>query len=152
MPRNTVATAFFAGVILLALGLYIAADRGAAAASAPYVSTLGFAIAAGSVYLAGIYFLPRPSIRPLNVEWRRIIYWTMFGSMIAASIAFVAYTDADWIEAQRRVFEVAKPAAPVASVNPAPDPAPVPQPEPTPQPSVWTAFFMVIISIFRRAK
>lgn len=92
MPRNTVATAFFAGVILLALGLYIAADRGAAAASAPYVSTLGFAIAAGSVYLAGIYFLPRPSIRPLNVEWRRIIYWTMFGSMIAASIAFVAYT------------------------------------------------------------
>ncbi len=33
-----------------------------------------------------------------------------------------------------------------------PDPAPVPQPAPTPQPSVWTAFFMAIIAIFRRAK
>jgi hypothetical protein len=82
---------------------------------------------------------------PLGIAFLKAQAWHEAGKQYPAP-------DADWIEAQRRVFEVAKPAAPVASVNPAPDPAPVPQPEPTPQPSVWTAFFMVIISIFRRAK
>lgn len=33
-----------------------------------------------------------------------------------------------------------------------PDPAPLPQSAPQPQPSVWTAFFMALIGIFRRAK
>jgi hypothetical protein len=49
--------------------------------------------------------------------------------------------DAGWIEAQRRVFGVLKPAAP---------PPPTPVKQPVPQPSVWAALFSSLASIFKR--
>jgi hypothetical protein len=53
--------------------------------------------------------------------------------------------DADWLEAQKRVFSGSTQPAPVVA-KPPPDPAP----KPIPQPSAWAAFFMAVISIFKR--
>lgn len=59
--------------------------------------------------------------------------------------------DADWIEAQRRVFSGSTQPAPAAPAKPPPAPV-APTPQPVPQPSAWAAFLMVIVSIFKRAK
>jgi hypothetical protein len=54
--------------------------------------------------------------------------------------------DADWLEAQKRVFSGSTQPAPVVAVKPPPDPAP----QPLPQPSAWAAFFLAVASIFKR--
>jgi hypothetical protein len=69
--------------------------------------------------------------------------------------------DADWIEAQRRVFGIVKPvpAAPsrpldaARPVSPGAQPAtapPTPINQPAPQPSIWAAFFTSLASLFKR--
>jgi hypothetical protein len=50
--------------------------------------------------------------------------------------------DADWIEAQRRVFGI-------VTVPPLTMPPPTPIKPPAPQPSKWAAFFMAIANLFK---
>jgi hypothetical protein len=61
--------------------------------------------------------------------------------------------DADWIEAQRRVFGIVKPPLEPAAPKP-PDINDIPsdkqQSPATSQPSGWAAFFMAVLGLFRR--
>lgn len=51
--------------------------------------------------------------------------------------------DADWIEAQRRVFGI-------VTVPPLTMPPPTPVNQPVPQPSIWAAIFSSLAAIFKR--